>query len=76
LVTGSRRHLEALWRDYGVVVTGRGGRLQYTPVLYVIDGQGREETLFVTTARGPVAVQAGVLAAAIRRWMGPPGPAG
>ncbi len=74
-VTGSRRHLEALWGDYGVVVTGRGGELQYTPVLYVIDGQGREETLFVT-ARGPVAVQARVLAAAMRRWMRPPGPAG
>ena len=48
-LTGSLPQLRAVWRAYHVYVQIQAGQIDHTPALYVIDQQGRERKLYLTT---------------------------
>ena len=48
-LTGSLPQLQAVWRAYHVYVQIQAGQIDHTPALYVIDQQGRERKLYLTT---------------------------
>jgi cytochrome oxidase Cu insertion factor (SCO1/SenC/PrrC family) len=69
VVVGPKTALTRLWRLYGVTVEGSGNGLAYTPALYIMNRNGREDVLFIVQ-QGLVATQARTLAEAIRRALG------
>jgi cytochrome oxidase Cu insertion factor (SCO1/SenC/PrrC family) len=48
-LTGSLPQLRAVWQAYHVYVQIQAGQIDHTPALYVIDQQGRERKLYLTT---------------------------
>lgn len=51
-LTGSRLALAAVWQAYGVNVAIIGGRVAFTPAVYVIQPNGYEETAFLVDQSG------------------------
>jgi cytochrome oxidase Cu insertion factor (SCO1/SenC/PrrC family) len=66
VVVGPKKALVRLWRLYGVTVEPGGTGLAYTPALYIMNRNGREDALFIVQP-GLVAAQARTLAEALRR---------
>lgn len=65
-LTAPLPRLQAVWRAYGVDVQILKGNIDHTPAVYVIDPQGRESRLFLTSADyGVTGLEAGTLAQAI-----------
>ncbi len=50
-LTGSDAQLERIWKAYDVYVQIVEGAIDHTPAVYVIDPQGREQRVFMTTGR-------------------------
>ena len=48
-LTGSLAQLKRVWADYGVGAAVIAGSVDHTPATFVIDPQGRERRLFLTT---------------------------
>ena len=48
-LTGSPTQLRAVWKAYSVYVQIEKGQIDHTPALYVIDQQGREQKVYLTT---------------------------
>lgn len=66
-VTGSVSQLQSVWHHYFITVLVDKGSVSHTPAMYVIDPQGREQTLFMSVnQKNSVAIQAKRLVAAIR----------
>jgi cytochrome oxidase Cu insertion factor (SCO1/SenC/PrrC family) len=62
-LTGSAASLRAAWRAYHVYVQIEKGQIDHTPALFVIDQQGRERKVYLTTmAYASVGQEAEVLA--------------
>jgi cytochrome oxidase Cu insertion factor (SCO1/SenC/PrrC family) len=62
-LTGSLAQLKAVWRAYHIAVQIEQGQIDHTPALFVIDGQGRLQKLYLTQmAYSSVAQSAKVLA--------------
>ena len=69
-LTGSRTQLEAVWRAYHVYVAASHGDIDHEPAVYLIDGQGRERTLYLTQmAYAGVAQQAELIASGLSRLL-------
>ncbi len=47
-LTGSDHELAAVWRAYHVFVAASHGNIDHEPAIYLIDGQGKERTLYLT----------------------------
>jgi cytochrome oxidase Cu insertion factor (SCO1/SenC/PrrC family) len=52
VLTGSAAALRHLWTAYAAEVSGSGATLAYTPAVYVLNREGREETLTVVAPTG------------------------
>ncbi len=64
--TGTPAQLEAVWKAYSIDVQVRQGEIDHTPALYVIDPQGRERRLFLTSMQfSALAPETWVLAQAV-----------
>jgi cytochrome oxidase Cu insertion factor (SCO1/SenC/PrrC family) len=62
-LTGSPAQLRAVWKAYHIYVQIEQGQVDHTPALYVIDQQGREQKIYLTTmAYASVGQEAEVLA--------------
>jgi cytochrome oxidase Cu insertion factor (SCO1/SenC/PrrC family) len=62
-LTGSPSQLRAAWKAYNVYVQIEKGQVDHTPALFVIDQQGREREVYLTTmAYASVGQEAEVLA--------------
>jgi cytochrome oxidase Cu insertion factor (SCO1/SenC/PrrC family) len=48
-LTGTLPELKAVWKSYGVEVQIADGQVDHTPALFVIDPQGREQKVYLTT---------------------------
>jgi cytochrome oxidase Cu insertion factor (SCO1/SenC/PrrC family) len=48
-LTGTLPELKAVWKSYGVEVQITQGQVDHTPALFVIDPQGREQKVYLTT---------------------------
>jgi cytochrome oxidase Cu insertion factor (SCO1/SenC/PrrC family) len=48
-LTGSLPQLRAVWTAYHIYAQVQAGQIDHTPALYVIDQQGREQKLYLTT---------------------------
>jgi cytochrome oxidase Cu insertion factor (SCO1/SenC/PrrC family) len=48
-LTGTLPELKAVWKHYGVEVQITQGQVDHTPALFVIDPQGRERKVYLTT---------------------------
>jgi cytochrome oxidase Cu insertion factor (SCO1/SenC/PrrC family) len=48
-LTGSRSQLEPVWKAYGIAVQIEQGQIDHTPAVYIIDSQGREQKVYLTT---------------------------
>lgn len=69
-VTGSLRQVRRIWSAYGIYAAIGQGPVDHTPAVYIINRQGREETLFATQmGYVSVAQQGLLLARAIARWL-------
>jgi cytochrome oxidase Cu insertion factor (SCO1/SenC/PrrC family) len=77
-LTGSRSQLAAVWRAYHVYVAASHGNIDHEPAVYLIDGSGRERTLYLTQmAYAGVAQQADLIAGGLSRLLpGHPAPHG
>lgn len=65
-LTGTLSQLKAVWHAYDVYVAAVQGNIDHQPAVYVIDPQGREQTIFITQmAYAGVSQQAEVLAYAL-----------
>ncbi len=63
-LTGSLPRLQAVWKAYHIYVQIEKGQIDHTPALYVIDQQGREREIYLTSmAYASVGQEAQVLAA-------------
>jgi cytochrome oxidase Cu insertion factor (SCO1/SenC/PrrC family) len=62
-LTGSQAQLRAVWKAYHIYVQIVRGDIDHTPALYVIDPQGRERKLYLTTMAYTTVGQAGQLLA-------------
>jgi cytochrome oxidase Cu insertion factor (SCO1/SenC/PrrC family) len=62
-LTGSSAQLRAVWKAYHIYVQIVRGDIDHTPALYVIDPQGRERKLYLTTMAYTTVSQAGQLLA-------------
>ena len=49
LLTGSLAQLKASWKAFNIYARIDSGQVDHTPALYVIDAQGREQKLYLTT---------------------------
>lgn len=47
-LTGSVKQLRVVWRKYGIGVEIARGQIDHTPALYVIDGRGRLQKVYLT----------------------------
>jgi len=62
-LTGTPAQLRAVWKAYYIFVQIEKGQVDHTPALYVIDQQGREEKVYLTTmAYASVGQEAQILA--------------
>ncbi len=62
-LTGSTAQLSAVWKKYHIYAQVEHGLVDHTPALFVIDQQGREQRLYLTSmAYSSIAQQAQVLA--------------
>jgi cytochrome oxidase Cu insertion factor (SCO1/SenC/PrrC family) len=62
-LTGTPAQLRAVWKAYYIYVQIEKGQVDHTPALYVIDQQGREEKVYLTTmAYASVGQEAQILA--------------
>jgi cytochrome oxidase Cu insertion factor (SCO1/SenC/PrrC family) len=62
-LTGSTAQLRAVWKSYGIAVEIEQGQIDHTPALYVINGSGVLEKVYLTQmAYSSVAQQAQVVA--------------
>lgn len=69
-LTGNRNQLAAVWKKYYVYVGIVNGQIDHTPALYVINSQGREERVFMTSSRyNIVGPEASTLAATVARYL-------
>lgn len=68
VLTGSLAALRHMWTAYAAEVSGTGSELAYTPAVYVLNRQGREETLTVVAPTG-IAGQASNLVKDIVPWL-------
>ncbi len=48
-LTGSLPQLEASWKAFSIYARIDSGQVDHTPALYVIDAQGREQKVYLTT---------------------------
>ena len=65
-LTGSTDQLEQVWKDYHIYAQLVQGAIDHTPGVYVIDPQGREQTLFLTSPQyGVVPAEAQQIAQAV-----------
>jgi cytochrome oxidase Cu insertion factor (SCO1/SenC/PrrC family) len=48
-LTGTLPQLKAVWHDYGIYVQIEQGQIDHTPAIYIIDSQGREQKIYLTT---------------------------
>jgi cytochrome oxidase Cu insertion factor (SCO1/SenC/PrrC family) len=48
-LTGSLPQLEASWKAFSIYARIDAGQVDHTPALYVIDAQGREQKVYLTT---------------------------
>jgi cytochrome oxidase Cu insertion factor (SCO1/SenC/PrrC family) len=63
-LTGSDAQLKAVWQSYGIAVQIADGAIDHTPALYVINAQGKLETVYLTQmAYSSVTQSAQVIAA-------------
>ena len=70
-LTGSLSQLKAVWAAYHVQVAVEHGAIDHTPALYLIDAQGRERYLYLTSGQyGVVGTEAQVLAHDLATVMG------
>ncbi len=69
-LTGSLSQVRRVWSAYGIYAAIVDGHVDHTPAVYIINRQGREETLFETQmAYASIAQQGQILARAIARWL-------
>jgi cytochrome oxidase Cu insertion factor (SCO1/SenC/PrrC family) len=62
-LTGSPAQLAAVWKAYHIYVAIKQGQVDHTPALYVIDQQGREQKVYLTSmAYASIGQEAQVLA--------------
>jgi cytochrome oxidase Cu insertion factor (SCO1/SenC/PrrC family) len=62
-LTGSPAQLAATWKAYHIYVAIKKGQVDHTPALYVIDQQGREQKVYLTSmAYASIGQEAQVLA--------------
>jgi hypothetical protein len=62
-LSGTPAQLRAVWKAYYIFVQIEKGQVDHTPALYVIDQQGREEKVYLTTmAYASVGQEAQILA--------------
>lgn len=62
-LTGSAAQVSQVWKAYGVYVQIVKGAIDHTPAVFVLDAQGREQKLFLTSGQyGVVAGEAFALA--------------
>jgi hypothetical protein len=75
-LTGSPHQLAAVWRAYHVYVAASRGNIDHEPAIYLIDGRGRERTLYLTQmAYASVGQQADLIARGLSRLLpGHPAP--
>lgn len=75
-LTGSLHQLAAVWRSYHVYVAASHGNIDHEPAIYLIDGRGRERTLYLTQmAYASVGQQADLIARGLSRLLpGHPAP--
>jgi cytochrome oxidase Cu insertion factor (SCO1/SenC/PrrC family) len=65
-LTGSRDQLAQVWRAYHVYVAAIHNNIDHEPIVYLIDGRGREQTIYLTKmSYEGVAQQAQLLANAV-----------
>jgi cytochrome oxidase Cu insertion factor (SCO1/SenC/PrrC family) len=65
-LTGSKEQLAKVWQDYHIYVQIVQGNIDHTPALYVIDRNGGEQTVFLTSGQyGVISDEVHVLASAI-----------
>jgi cytochrome oxidase Cu insertion factor (SCO1/SenC/PrrC family) len=69
-LTGSLAQLRAVWQAYHIYVQIQAGQIDHTPALYVIDQQGREREIYLTTmAYASVGQEGQVLAQEVARLL-------
>lgn len=75
-LTGSPHQLAAVWRAYHVYVAASHGNIDHEPAVYLIDGHGKERTLYLTQmAYASVGQQADLIAQGLSRLLpGHPAP--
>lgn len=75
-LTGSLHQLTAVWRAYHVYVAASHGNIDHEPAIYLIDGRGKERTLYLTQmAYASVGQQADLIAQGLSRLLpGHPAP--
>ncbi|MGH2487720.1 MAG: SCO family protein, partial [Ktedonobacterales bacterium] len=65
-LTGTNAQLSQIWKAYGIYVQVAQGAIDHTPGVFVIDAQGREQRVFLTSAQyGVVGGEAFALADAV-----------
>jgi cytochrome oxidase Cu insertion factor (SCO1/SenC/PrrC family) len=65
-LTGSPAQLRAVWKAYSIYVQIQSGQVDHTPALFVINQQGREEKVYLTTmAYASVGQSAQILASEV-----------
>jgi cytochrome oxidase Cu insertion factor (SCO1/SenC/PrrC family) len=77
-LTGSYGQLAAVWHAYHVYAAASHGTIDHEPAVYLIDGSGRERTLYLTQmAYAGAAQQADLIAGGLSRLLpGHPAPHG
>lgn len=75
-LTGSLHQLAAVWRAYHVYVAASHGNIDHEPAVYLVDGRGKERTLYLTQmAYASVGQQADLIAQGLSRLLpGHPAP--
>jgi cytochrome oxidase Cu insertion factor (SCO1/SenC/PrrC family) len=69
-LTGSLSQLGAVWRAYHVYAAASHGKIDHEPAVYLIDGAGRERTLYLTQmAYSSAGQQAELIAAGLARLL-------
>jgi cytochrome oxidase Cu insertion factor (SCO1/SenC/PrrC family) len=58
-LTGTDKQLAAVWKAYDIYVAIEKGQIDHTPAVYIIDGSGREQKLYLTTMAYASITQAG-----------------
>jgi len=67
-LTGSKAQLEQVWKAYHIYVAIQQGTVDHTPGVFVLDPQGREQTMFLTSPQyGVVPAEAHYIAQAVAK---------